>query len=320
MVRTLSLRMVRFLAAVTCFIFALSAPSQAEVLQAQNSRVTLDVPAKFVPSKLFAGFQNDALQTSFVIIDMPAAAFDQLRAGLTAEGLATRGVVNAKPGKLKRTDDYVYWTGEQMSPIGIIAKFILGFRDTQTTAITGNVPKAMIVNGKLKSAVIEAILASAALAPTAAASKPLFSLGDLGRFKDAGVFAGTARMYTSDGVADPGTKAPGRAVFIVAPSLDLRPIPDVREFARSAMSQAGAATDITLTWTDDVAIGGLQGVASKATAKTTESPALPLALYQVVLLRPDGGYFRMVGRTSEIDPTETMAMFERMARSFKPID
>jgi hypothetical protein len=293
----------------------------AEVMQAQNSRVTMDVPAGFAKSAQFAGFQNDELQTSFVVVDMPAAAFDKLKSGLTPEGLATRGVNNAKAATLKRDGDYVYLTAEQNSAIGPIAKFLLAFKDGETTAfITGNVPKDMITKGKLKPAAIETILASATLTAKVALAKPLFTVSDLGRFKDAGTFAGTARLYTTDGITDPGTKAPGRAVFIVAPSLDLRPIPDVRAFAKAAMGQIAAATDITLTWTDDVAMGGLQGVASKATAKTTEALGFPLALYQVVLLRPEGGYFRMVGRTSEIDPAETMAEFERMARSFKPAD
>jgi hypothetical protein len=309
------------LALAAVFLVSLATVTFADVMQAQNSRVTMQMPTGFVPSAQFAGFQNDALQTSFVIVDMPAAAYDQLKTGLTPDGLATRGVKNAKPGTLSRAGDYVYLTAEQDSSIGPIAKFLLAFSDHETTAfITGNVPKKMIIEGKLKPAIIEAIFASAALAAKSAPAKPLFSLGDLGRFKDAGTFAGTARLYTTDGVADPGTKAPGRAVFIVAPSLDLRAIPDVRGFAHSAMSQMPAATDISLTWTDDVAMGGLQGVASKATAKTTEALGFPLSIYQVVLLRPEGGYFRMVGRTSEIDPKETMAEFERMARSFKPAE
>jgi hypothetical protein len=296
-------------------------PAHAEVVQAQNSRVIFDVPNGFVSAKQFAGFQNDALQTSFVVVDMPAAAYDQLKTGLTPEGLAAKGVMAAKPGTLARADDYIYLTAEQKSPIGVIAKFLLVLRDTTTTAfITGNVPKAMITDGTIDTDTIEKILASASFAPAALPAKPAFSLSERGRFTDAGAFMGTARLYTLDGKIDPAMKTPGRAVFIVGPSLDLRPVGDLRAVSRLAMEQMAAATNIKITSTDDVTISGLQGVAIKATAKTTETPAFPLAIYQVILVRPEGGYFRMIGRTSEIDPTQTMAEFERMARSFKMVE
>lgn len=290
----------------------------AEVMQAQNSRVAIDMPTGFEPAKQFSGFQNDALQASFVIIDMPDVAFDQIKAGMTPQAMATKGVQNARAGSLARPEPYVYFTGEQASPLGPVAKFILVFRDSGVTAlITANIAKDALSAGTLTQEAVEAALVSARVVEAPGAAKPLFTLGDLGKLKDAGSFAGTARAYTLDGKLDPGGKAPGRTLFLVAPSLDNRPVGDKKAFAAKALESFAGASGIKVTSTKEVTIGGLKGIASRATAKADGQDGVPLGIYHVVLFKPDGGYFRMVGQTSEIKKETTLAEFERLAATFK---
>jgi hypothetical protein len=313
--------MKRFIRA--CLVlFGLAAPqcANAEVMQPQNSRVAIDVPAGFVVSKQFAGFQNEALQASFVVIDMPDAAFDQIKAGITPEAMAAKGVLNAQLGTLARADPYVYFKGEQASPMGPIGKFILVFREAGVTAfITANVPKEALAAGTITSAVIEAAFTSARVVEAPGAAKPLFTLGDLGKLKDAGPFAGTARAYTLDGKLTPGEgKSPGRTLFIVAPSLDNRTVGDPKAFAAKVIESLAGTKNIKVTSSKDVTIGGLKGVASRATANGDDG--VPLGIYHVVLFKPEGGYFRMVGQTSEIKKEATLAEFERLAATFKPVD
>jgi hypothetical protein len=309
------------LAGLVLFGLAASHRASAEVMQAQNSRVAVDVPAGFEVSKQFAGFQNEALQASFVIIDMPEAAFDQIKAGITPQAMAAKGVQNAQLGTLARAEPYVYFTGEQASPLGPVGKFILVFREGGVTAfITANVPKEALVAGTITPAAIEAAFTSARVVEAPGAAKPLFTLGDLGKLKDAGPFAGTARAYTLDGKLDPGGKAPGRTLFLVAPSLDNQPVGDPKAFAAKAMQSFAGATKIKVISTKDVTIGGLKGIASRATATASGDDGPPLGIYHVVLFKPEGGYFRMVGQTSEIKKEGTLAEFERIAATFQPVD
>jgi hypothetical protein len=304
-------------------LFGLVDPQRlsAEVMQAQNSRVAVDVPEGFEAAKQLAGFQNEALQASFVIIDMPEAAFDQIKAGITPQAMAAKGVQNAQLGTLARAEPYVYFTGEQASPVGMVGKFILVFREGGVTAfITANVPKEALASGTITPAVVEAALVSARVVDAPGAAKPLFTLGDLGKFKDAGPFAGTARAYTLDGKLDPGGKAPGRTLFLVAPSIDNQAVGDPKAFAAKAIQSFAGATKIKVIANKDVTIGGLKGIASRATATASGDEGVPLGIYHVVLFKPEGGYFRMVGQTSEIKKDAMLAEFERLAATFQPVE
>ncbi len=314
------IRLPRLFVVIAAILMTASIPLPAagEVLQATNSRVTLDVPNGFVPAARYAGFENPELQSSFVIVDMPDVAFEQLKAGLTPEALATKGIMKAKSQRLKRSDDHVYFTAEQASAGGPVAKFMFAFRDQGVTAlITGNVPQAMIDTGKITISQIESIVESAMIATVAAVDVPLFTLDYLGPFKEAGALVGTAKAYTLDGVLDPGTKTPGRTMFIVAPSLDTRLISDPHAFARTHLMQQADAKDVKVTKSRETKISGMDGVMLNATAQADGAGPQVLSIFHVLLINPKGGYFVMVGRTGEVDPTATFGEFEKIAKSFK---
>jgi hypothetical protein len=296
-------------------------PAFAEVQQAPGSRVKIDLPAGFSPAKAYSGFENEALQTSFVVVEMPAIAFDQLKSGFTAEALAAKGIVKAAFKSLSRPDDHLYMTGEQMSAMGDIAKFMLVVRGTDSMAlITGNVPKATLASGKLTVAAIEAALTGATLAAAVEPAKPLFKLGDLGAFKSAGSFAGTTQAYTLDGslAPPPGADRKRRELFLVAPSLDARPVGDLDAFSRKAVASLAGTKDVVVAKTEPVTIAGLTGLAAIASAKDKDDGA-PLQIYHVVLVKPAGGYYRLVGMTFNADPALRMAEFRRIAASFQPL-
>ena len=280
----------------------------------------MTVPAGFAPAKAYSGFENVALSASFVIMEMPGAAYDQIKAGFNAEALATKGITNVELKTLTRSDEHFYLTGVQNSPIGKVAKFMLVIRDGDVSAlVSGNVPETALSSGKLTVAAVEAALSGARIAATAAPEKVLFTLSDLGPFKAAGTLAGTARAYTLDGVLSPppGTPKTGRELFLVAPSLDARPVGDLEAFTRTALPSLAGVKEMNVGKIEPITIGGLKGLAARAMAKDADD-GKPLHVYHVVLANPAGGYFRMVGMTFEADPTVRLAEFERMAKSFKP--
>src|SRR5262245_51866097 len=53
-------------------------PAHAEFRKAPNSRIALDLPDSFVPSKQFAGFFNETTGASIVVFDVPAGGYAEL--------------------------------------------------------------------------------------------------------------------------------------------------------------------------------------------------------------------------------------------------
>ena len=294
-------------------------PAEARTQQAPSSRVTIDLPEGYEPASLFSGFTHERLGVSFVVVEMPGKAYEELEAGMTPEALAAKGVRNARRLKLERAEPHVYMQAEQTSAAGDYAKFFVVFRDSAVTAlITANVQKASLEKGDVKSADIERALASARVAETAAPAKDLFKLGYLGAFKPAGVFLGTARVYTLDGQSAPAERSVGRPMVIVTPSLDRRVVPRPEEYADGLIASLAGTTDTRVTERRRMTIAGLEGVELVATAKDRDGGA-EIALYQALLLAKGGGYFRIVGQTGAADRERHLAEFRRIAASFEPL-
>ena len=71
-------------------------PAEARTQQAPSSRVTIDLPEGYEPASLFSGFTHERLGVSFVVVEMPGKAYEELEAGMTPEALAAKGVRNAR--------------------------------------------------------------------------------------------------------------------------------------------------------------------------------------------------------------------------------
>ena len=67
-------------------------PLAAEPRQAPGSKLILDLPHDYLPSRNFTGFLNEPIGTSIVLLEMPAVAYEQLASGMTPEALAARGI------------------------------------------------------------------------------------------------------------------------------------------------------------------------------------------------------------------------------------
>ncbi|NOU05883.1 MAG: hypothetical protein HOO99_06835 [Hyphomicrobiaceae bacterium] len=292
-------------------------PSRADVRQADNSRILLDLPPNFAASTRFSGFQDDARGASIVLNEFPLDAYDAIARGFTADALQQKGIVFISRGSIDRPDLHFYVRARQNAGGQPFEKFFLVFKaDDATVLISANVPQVLVERGDITPAQIETIYCSAKLT-AATASKPLFALSQLGRFKSAGRFAGTAEAYTLSGRLAPaadGKKEP--AVFIVAPALDKRPIPDPTAFAERALQSTPNVTELTITKKSSVEVSGLKGVVLEATAIARDEDR-KLVLYQMILLEPDGGYFRVLGTAPASEGDAFLADFRLMAQSFR---
>lgn len=299
-------------------LMVLPGPVAASPQQAPNSRVVLDLPGGYTPSPLFSGFQNDELGVSYVILEAPLKAYDDIRAGFVPSELGKRGLTDAEPGELNRTGDYVYMRAKQKSPAGTYAKFFVVFRTAdQSVLVSVNVPSAAIEKGTVARADIEKVLAGATTTDKVVV-RELYKLGYLGPFKEAGAFVGTSRLYTLDGRMEPERKGDQRSIVLVAPSLDKRPIGDAEHLAKSLIGSLAGYKDIVPGAARKITAGGLDGIEIEADAVDT-GEGLKVRLYQALLTGKDGGYFRIIGIATAAEADRLAPEFLKIARSFEPV-
>jgi len=290
-------------------------PAIATPQQAPNSRVVLDLPASFTPSPLFSGFQDETRGTSFVILEAPASEYDKMAQGLTREELAKRGIEDARPASISRSGPHVYMRAKQSSPAGTFEKFFVLFRThDQTVLISANVPIKAIEDGSVTPEEIERILASAKTTEKPSV-RDLFSLSYLGPFKEAGTLVGTSKVYTLDGRLEPERRGETRSAFMVAPSLDKRPIADPDKLAVNLLASLPGYKEVKPGEPQDVKISGLDGVVVWADAVDTDDNT-PVHLYQAMLIGKDGGYYRLIGIATPGQAAKLTPEFPKIAESF----
>lgn len=289
-------------------------PAQAQ----GTTRIVLDVPPGYAPATRFTGFVDEARGASILVNEFPAVAYDQLAAGMTPEALKSQQVVNARIGRLTaRAGDHVYITAEQTAAGDTYAKFILIARERDVTAlVTMNVPKDAIATGKVTTAECEAILASARVGDAPAADTTRFTLGDSGPFKSAGTLGGSASMYTLDGVLTPATPDPRRPLFMVAQSIDNRPIGELAAFARRALEETRGFSGLAVTGEQSLTIAGQAAVEHLASAKEARENTA-VNIFQVTLGLPGGGYLRVMGQATPADWERLLPEFRRMTASLR---
>jgi hypothetical protein len=301
----------------------LFAPSvAAEPRQAPNSRIALDLEDRFTTSDRFSGFIDEASGASFVIIDLPAQAYEEVKKiPERKDALADQGLSEAVVSDLAgRKGEYVYFTGKQMVGGQAFTKFVLIFRERGVTGmISTNIPQTALDTGKFTKPRIEAVLATAMVKDTAAKAIELFRLGYLGPFQEAFSLLGTAKAYSVSG--EPPAPGENRMVkeptLVVSPSMDGQ-IVDLKPTAQRSFQTLGGAFAKTIESEKPVTIGGLEGY--QIIGETQDRKTGTKILLNFVLLtgKPDG-YYVIVGTTPRADEEKFMSEIEKVIASFEPV-
>lgn len=302
---------------IVAMLLGMSAPAVVLAMpqQAPNSRVVLDLPAGYTPSPLFSGFQNDATGVSYVILEAPAGEYDKMAQGFAPEELAKRGITDVQKGKLARPDANVYMRAVQKSEAGTYAKYFVLFRTAdQTVLVSVNVPKRALDDGSVKAEDIEHVLETARTTEKPAI-RQLYSLGYLGPFKEAGTLVGTSKVYTLDGRLEPERSGETRSAFMVAPSLDKRPVGEPEKLAVGLLTSLPGYKDFKPGAPRHIHAGGLDGTEVEAEAVDADD-GKPIHLYQAMLVGKDGGYFRLIGIATPLDVARIAGEFPKIAHSF----
>jgi len=307
--------------AVACGSIVLSADN-AIALKAPGSRIDIDVPEHFEPSKLFTGFMNTLTGTSIIMIEVPVVAYEKMAKGFTTEALAKKGVTRVKKETLGRLDEHVFLTAEQATRRGVYVKYILLIKGKGYAAlITANMPKASINSALFNPANIRKALLSAKITAQPAPSNDPFKLGYLGPFKEAGKLRASAKLYTEDGNVSNAQKGSVRNALIIAPSINMMPVGDLQELAKRAWDSLPGYRNVAAASQKHVSVGGLMGYSMEGNAKRKSSTGdVAMFIRQIVIARKGGGYFRIVaiGKAAERD---TLAPeFNKIIAGFRQVE
>jgi hypothetical protein len=327
--RTLAVAAV--LVASAAMIIANAPEARAKVMKAPGSRVAIDLPLSYEISKLYNGFIMPETRLSIIVFEFPTSDLDTIKAQLTPQALAAKGFTKLARAKLKRTDDYEYFTAQQaaaksspselVQPLGRVKKHILLIHEGAHAAlITANVPQFYVEQSVVSPEHIARVFATAKIEAVAAPSNDPFSLSYLGPFKEAGKLQASAKLYTEDGKLVPKERGAVRNAVIIAPSINRLPVSDVVAYSRRAWDGFQGYQGLKITEEAKTTAGGLEGYWIKGTA-TRETPqgAAPVYLAQVILKRKGGGYFRIVliGKASEQASLESE--FAKLIAGFRPL-
>jgi hypothetical protein len=297
----------------------MSGAALARLQQAPASRIVVDLPNGYKAARLFTGFVNETAGVSLVILEMPSVAYEQLASGLTPAALAAKGILNVTAGKLDRPEPYLFMRGEQASAQGPVAKFFVAFKNKHVTAlITANVRKASLDGGQVDVADVEKILASAAIAAAASPAREVYRLDYLGPFRPAGRILGTTGAYTLDGKFEPVKRGSRRALLLVSPSLDLRTVSDPDTQAESLFLGLPGMKDFRILDRQRITIAAVPAIEIVGTASDADGGNV--SLYQVLVLPPQGGYYRLVGQVPSDDAAKLMPELKKIARSFHIVE
>lgn len=317
--------MLRALSAVAAMfgLYAAAADVQAEPRQAPNSRVALDLGEAFTPSDRFSGFVDEKTGASFIIVEMPASAYEEVKQiADRADALAAQGLRDPAKAELPgRKGEYVYFTGKQTSLDINFEKFVLILRENGVTAmITANIPEAALNAATFTKAQIEETLAKAAVKDEMSKGAELFRLGYLGPFKEAFGLMGTSKGYSTSGLPP----APGEnrvlkePTLVVAPSTDNRLVVDPKSAAQRSFQSFGGLKEGKIESEKPVTIAGLKGhqIVGEAVDATSGSK---IGIYLLMLAGEPGGYYAIVGTSPIADMPKMLPEFEKVTASFEPL-
>jgi hypothetical protein len=308
-------------------LFAASCPAVisaaiAEPKQAPSSRVSLDLGPSFQPSDRFSGFVDESSGASFVIIEMPPQAYEEVKLiPERTDALAKQGLSDAATAELPgRSGEYVYFTAKQKAGGVDVAKYVLIFRESDLTVmVSTNIPQAALDAGTYTKPQIEAILASAMVEATAAKAVELFRLGYLGPFKETLGLMGTTRAYSTSG------RKPTRGenmmikepILLVSLSIDNLTV-DTKLSAQRSFKTLGGLTKKTVESENEVTIAGLKGYQIKGET-ADEKTGTKIAINLVHLAGEPRGYYVIVGTVPAEGKDKFMPEIEKVIASFEPV-
>ncbi|MBB4040431.1 hypothetical protein GGR34_002084 [Microvirga flocculans] len=279
------------------------------------SRIGLVPPKDMTVSRRFSGFENEEKATAITLVEMPAAAYEQLVGGFTKEALKRQGLNETSREDVKLSQRAGVLIGGTLLGAVQGRKWIL--------AVKGEDMAALVIadirggeDGYSEAQMREALTSVALRGPVSleeqVAAMP-FRVGDKAGFRPVRAMTGNSVLFT-DGPKDT-IKAVEQPILIVASSLAVPPPPGERrnQFARAALNANQILKDIKIERSEAFRFKGQDWHEIVATATEAES-GQPIVVMQTIRFESDR-YVRMVGMTRTEQRSENLRRFRAVIDS-----
>ena len=296
--------------AVLCFfLFALTAT--AAPVPVPGTKVRLEPPPGFSPSSRFPGFQQEEIQASIMVTELPVAA-GVMKKGMTKEGLASKGVSLLTSETLQVDGGEVLLLHGAQTAVGIdYLKWMLVTGDETTTVLVlATFPKSeeARVGEALRRAVLTTSFTAGNGDPWAGLS---FRVTPTARLE---ILHRVSNMLM---LAEPGKKIPLAAadpILLVSASISAAAVEDLAAFSRTRARQTERVHDLENEEGRAIKVGGRDAYELLADATDTDE-GIALRLYQVIV--PDEtGYHLVQGLVGANRAAEMIPEFRRLTESF----
>jgi hypothetical protein len=284
--------------------------AQPKLVKVPGTKVSLAPPAGLKPSSQFPGFDDKETGASITIAEMPGP-YSVMAEGLTKEALAAKGMrlLSRREISLNGRAGILLHLRQEISSVDVLKWLAVTGNEKETIFIAGAFPEK--VKARWSSEIEKSVLSARLDAEPGA--DPLaglnFSFNEDPSLKVARRFPNLVILTRDGNVLSDGP------LFKINSSSSEAIIHDVNKFAKELM-QTAQVSGITIKKQSDVTIAGLPGNEILAEAKWNASPNEAVIIYQVLLL--DGkNYFLMQGFASRGEEEKYLAVFARIAQSFR---
>ncbi len=282
------------------------------VVGVPGSHVSLVPPPGWEVASSFPGFQEAASGSSILVAELPGP-FAEVTAGLTPEGLASKGITLIERSDMTLNGrQALLIEGTQTTAAGDFGRWMLVVGTSELTALVNG---AWPDGDQELRGLIETALRGVVFDPegsTGASDGLTFEIDPVAPLRRAGTVANALLLNTSGQTPSADPKEP---TLVVAPSIGDVPVGDLETFARQRLGQLPEVVDLTVTSATPVTIDGREGVELTATAKRADD-GRAISIYSV-LLAGDQGYVLMVGKVEAKDAATLIDVFRATARTFR---
>jgi hypothetical protein len=285
-------------------------------VRVSGTRVSLTVPPGFEPVVQAPGFRNVETGSSLVVTEIPGP-FVAVRAGLTAQGLATRGMhlLSTENVRISSQEAVLLAASQQVNGVPVRTWMGLFGSDTATVMVVAAYPE---VFAEKMSAVLRRAVLSAAWSPDLVVDSfegLQFRLRE-GRTLKIASRMSNALMLTRGGVTGP--LPPTEPLLVVASSLSEVEIGDIEAFAKARLMQIVQVKEITGVEGRKTVAGGRPAYEIRAAARDLKTGA-PLVVYQLVA-GMGRQYYLVQGLVGAAAADEYMPEFREIGSSLTFVD
>ena len=299
---------------VAVFSFLLApAAMAADQVRVPGTRVALQPPEGFAPSRRFSGFEHTAQGASIVVTEVPAA-YAEMRTALTRDGLASRGMklIAGREVSVDGANALLVHVSQSAGGVDFLKWMLLARGGADSVLVVGTFPRAApaAFGDQVRDAVLSTSLKPADKVD-AMEGLP-FALEPGSRLKIARRM-GNMLLLNRSGTMMPA--AAGEPLYVVGASLSEVAIGDLQRFAEQRARQTAEIANLRSLSGRRLKVDGLDAYEIVADASDLRS-GQPLRFYQAIAL-DGGGYFMFQGLAGVGSAAEYVGEFRRLTDSFR---